>query len=267
VFDKDKDYSCSGNLALGVAEDGAIVLLAMAYTGNERNHIFGWRSTDNGRTWSEVDTSTLGPNKTGSVFGNILNIPGRGLSVLGHYRAGSSPHTKGIWIASSGDHGRTWGEPTKIVEEPTAEPMMVRSGDRLIALLRKSGKSDLQYVSVSDDGGKSWKTAPSELKIEKPGFSLAAPCAAVHPEKPNQLIVLTTERGDPGRIWLWRAEADKLDWKRERIILEYPRPEGSKHNDYGYPWLVHLEGDRWLMFYYHGLGHGPNSIWVAEVAL
>jgi hypothetical protein len=145
--------------------------------------------------------------------------------------------------------------------------MLVRANDRLIALLRKAGKSDSQLVSVSDDGGRSWRTAPSELKIEKPGFSLAAPCAAVHPEKPGDLVVLTTERGNPGRIWLWRGSADKLEFRRERQILEFPRPEGSKHNDYGYPWLVHVEGDRWLMFYYHGLGHGPNSIWVAEVTL
>lgn len=267
VFDKDKDYSCSGNLALGVADDGAILLLAMAYTGDERNHIFGWRSTDHGRTWSETDTHTLGPNKTGSVFGNILSVPGRGLTVLGHYRAGSSPHTKGIWIASSADHGRTWSEPTRIVDEAVVEPMLVRSGERLIALLRKSGKSDLQLVSVSDDRGVSWQTAPSELKLEKPGFSLAAPCAAVHPDKPNELVVLTTERGKPGRIWLWRAQADKLDWRRERLLLEYLRIDGSKHTDYGYPWLVHVAGDRWLMFYYHGLGRGPNSIWVAELSL
>lgn len=267
VFDKEKDYSCSGNLALGVAEDGAIVLLAMAYTGDERNHIFGWRSTDGGRSWKETDTTTLGPNKTGSVFGNILTIPGRGLTAIGHYRAGSSPHAKGIWIASSTDDGRTWGEPHRIFDEPTVEPMLIRSGDRLIALLRKLGKSDAQLVSVSDDDGKTWQTAPSELTIEKPGFSLAAPFAAVHPERPNQLVVLTTERGKPGRIWLWKAEADKLNWRRERIVLEYPRPDGSKHNDYGYPWLVHLRGDRWLMFYYHGLGRGPNSIWVAEVTL
>lgn len=267
VFDKDKDYSCSGNLALGIADDGSLALLAMAYTGDERNHIFGWRSTDGGRTWSETDTTTLGPNKTGSVFGNIVTVPGRGLTAIGHYRAGSKPYTKGIWIASSIDHGRTWGEPQRIIEDAAVEPMLVRSGDRLIAILRKAGKSDAQLVSVSDDDGKSWQTASSKLTIEKPGFSLAAPFAAVHPDKPNQLVVLTTERGKPGRIWLWRAEADKLNWRRERIILEFPRPEGSKHNDYGYPWLVHLQGDRWLMFYYHGLGHGPNSIWVAEVTL
>lgn len=265
VFDKERDYSCCGNLALGVAEDGAIVLLAMAYTGDERNHIFGWRSIDNGRTWSDTDTSTLGPKKTGSVFGNILDVPGRGLTVLGHYRSGSSPHSKGIWIAISTDHGKTWGEPARIVKEPTVEPMMVQSGDRLIALVRnKTGKSDNPLLSVSDDGGKSWKTELSELSIERPGYRPASPCMAVRPEKPNELIALTTERGAQGRIWLWKANAEKLDWKRERQVLEFPQ---SKQNDYGYPWLVHVAGDRWLMFYYHGRLHGANSIWVAEVTL
>lgn len=40
-FGPGRDYTCCGNLALDLAGDGTLVLLAMAYTGEETNHIFG----------------------------------------------------------------------------------------------------------------------------------------------------------------------------------------------------------------------------------
>ena len=40
-FDQSMLLNNSANTALGVADDGSVVLLAMAYTGDERNGIFG----------------------------------------------------------------------------------------------------------------------------------------------------------------------------------------------------------------------------------
>ncbi|HWA99387.1 MAG TPA: sialidase family protein, partial [Pirellulales bacterium] len=267
-FGKGKDYTQSGNLALGVAGDGALVVLAMAYTAGEGNHIFGWRSTDSGKNWVPTDTATLGPNRTGSVFGNFVEIPGTGLGVVGHYRDGSQPYQTGIWLAASNDDGRTWSEPRRISEADAAEPVLVSSAERLIAILRGKARKGQEYVAVSDDHGQHWTTKLSELAPENPKtHSLAAPCAVVNPEKPDELLVLTTERGDPGRIWLWRASAKALDFKRERVLLEFPRIAGDKHSDYGYPWLVPISGRRWMLFYYHGYSRGPNAIWVADVEL
>lgn len=65
-FGPGLDYTCCGNLALGIADDGAIVLLAMTYTGNEANHIFEWHSEDDGLNWNPTDTAKLGPNLTWS---------------------------------------------------------------------------------------------------------------------------------------------------------------------------------------------------------
>ncbi len=101
---------------------------------------------------------------------------------------------------------------------------------------------------------------------------LAAPCAVEHPDRPGEILVLTTERpsgkASGGRIWLWRGTAESLDWKRERVILEFPAVgRDDLNNDFGYPWLLHLEGDRWLLFYYHGQKKGPSPIWVTEVEL
>jgi hypothetical protein len=267
-FGKGKDYTQSGNLALGVAGDGALVILAMAYTGNDTNHIFGWRSTDSGRTWTPTDTGTLGPDKTGSVFGNFVNVPGKGLIVLGHYRAGSSPYTSGIWMAASNDDGKSWGEPRSISAADAAEPVLVSTEGRLIAFLRGKAKKGQEYVAVSDDQGENWVTRLSDLAPENPKtHSIAAPCAVVNPENPNEMLVLTNERGNPGRFWLWRGDAKKLEFKRERVLLEIPRIEKDNHTDYGYPWLLHVSGRKWMMFYYHGLSHGPNAIWVADVEL
>ncbi len=272
-FGPGRDYSCSGNLALGVAPDGAVVLLAMAYTGNESNHIFGWRSEDEGVSWTPVDTGTLGPNKTGSVFGNILAVPGRGLLVFGHYRLGAQPYTSGIWMAASADSGRTWGLPRRISEVPAVEPLVLQVGSRLIGFFRGSDAlRGRQFVAISDDLCDTWKTELSVLGPEDPNTSgLAAPFAVENPGRPGEILVLTTERAlagsTPGRIWLWRGDAQHLDWRRDRVLLEFPRIPGDPHTDFGYPWLVPLENGRWLMFYYHGRKRGHCPIWVTEVTI
>jgi hypothetical protein len=273
-FAPGMDYSHSGNVALGLAEDGALVLLAMAFTGDETNHIFGWRSGDDGVTWTPTDTAALGPNKTGSVFGSVLPVKGQGLVVLGHYRAGAKPHTQGIWMSVSPDHGRTWGEARRIADVHAVEPVLVASAGRLLGFFR--GESQIlggrQYVGVSDDNGLTWKTELSVLDAENPKTArLAAPCAVENPEKPGEILVLTTERAKPGntpgRIWLWRGDARKLDWKRERVLLEFPHIDGDPNTDFGYPWLLHLEGNRWLMVYYHGTSRSACPLWVTEVEL
>ena len=262
-FGKGKDYANSGNLAIAEAEDGALVLLAMAHTGDTANSIFGWRSTDTGRTWTPVDTSTLGPNKTGSVT-SMIRVPGVGLMAAGHYRRGSG-NAQGIWVATSKDHGNTWGEPTLVSDVNAGEPVIVQSGQRLLIFIRsRSVPQAKQHLSVSDDLGKTWKTELTEIGVEKQG-SLAHPFAMVNPDNPAELIVLTAERPLPGRVWMWRGDPKTLQFKRDRVVLEFPKIEGNKNNDFGYTWLVPTERGRGLMFYYHGLGRGPCPIWVAEL--
>jgi hypothetical protein len=269
----DARYRDCGNLALGLAEDGSLVLLAMAYNRDEANHIFGWRSTDDGVSWTRTDTSALGPDKTGSVFGSILQLSAQGIAVFGHYRAGSKPHTEGIWMSLSQNQGRTWGEARRISEVHGVEPAVVQSAGRLIGFFRGSPDSrGRQFVGVSDDAGRSWKTELSALDAQDPTKArLAAPFAADNPNRPGELLVLTTERAvpgnTPGRIWLWRGDARKLDWKRERVLLEYPRIEGDPNTDLGYPWLLHTGGKRWQMYYYHGNSRGACHIWVTDVEL
>lgn len=280
-FGPGLDYTCCGNLALGIAEDGAIVLLAMAYTGDEANHVFGWRSEDEGLTWKPTDTGKFGPNRTGSVFGNVFPLKGEGLVVFGHFRVGSAPHAEGIWMAASKDHGRSWGEARLIADVPAVEPVVIHSQDKLIGFFRSTKKAVFdepsaegrQFLGVSTDQGRTWDTTLSGLDAENPATAkLAAPCAVENPERPGELLVLTTERADgPGqnsRIWLWRGKADRLEWRREQVVLEFP-PGGpdNPNTDLGYPWLLHQGGNRWSVYFYHGLKKGASSIWVTEFGI
>lgn len=270
----DPRYQDCGNLALGLAPDGALLLLAMAFHREAGNNIYGWRSTDDGMTWTRTDTAALGPDKTGSVFGNILNLGAQGLAVFGHYRTGSTPHTQGLWMSLSNDHGLTWGVARRISEEYGVEPVVLQSAGRLIGFFRGESRvrRGRQYVGVSDDRGTTWKTELSVLDAEdNTKARLAAPCAVENPNRPGEILVLTTERAvpgnTPGRIWLWRGDAKNLDWRRERVLLEFPRVEGDDNIDFGYPWLLHVGGNRWQMYYYHGATYSACPIWVTEVEL
>jgi hypothetical protein len=275
-FGPGLDYTQSGNQALGLDENGHLVLLAMAFTADTTSHIFGWRSEDEGVTWEPVDTSALGPDKTGSVFGNIVPVQGQGIMVLGHYRQGSKPHTRGIWLSTSRDQGRTWSPARRIADVHAAEPVLVQTASgRLLGFFRSRGDKNLrgrQYTSVSDDQGATWQTGLSVLDSEDNTRSrLAAPFAVENPDRKGEILVLTTERGKVGetrgRIWLWRGDARKPDWKRDRVLLEFPHVAKDANNDFGYPWLLHVEGNRWLMYYYHGRKDGANALWVTGVRL
>jgi len=156
-FDRTTKYRHCGNIALGVAGDGAVVLLAMAFSGNDRNSVFGWRSTDSGRTWQPVDTSSLADNRTGSVYGHVIPVPGAGLAVCGHYRAPSRPYTQGIWIAFSKDNGNTWGQPRRITDERLFEPAVTFTRGRFVGLIRDGTSPWRYWQAVSGDLGRTWK--------------------------------------------------------------------------------------------------------------
>jgi hypothetical protein len=268
-FSANTEYTASGNVAAGLTVENAIIVLAMAYRGNEGNNIYGWRSQDEGRTWQEVDTSQLGPNKTGSVAGNIIQLPGQKLMVMGHYRKGAKPYDTGIWQSVSKDHGRSWSAPIMVTNIEGVEPVLVRARDRLLVFIRGRGQAAArQYIAVSDDFGETWRVQLSGIVAQSPHTTdLAHPFAMLDPSDPAKLVVVTAERPVPGSIWLWHGSADQLDFKVDRKLLDVPKIEGSRNTDYGYTWLLPVDGRRCLMFYYHGMSNGPNAIWVTEVKI
>lgn len=267
-FGPGKEYTNSGNMALGLAHDGAVLLLAHGHTATS-NHIFGWRSTDQGRTWRPVDTSKLGPNRTGSSTGTIVQLPGRRLMVVGHYRGGSKPQSAGIWQSISEDDGHTWGDPAMVNNLNAGEPVLVRHGDRLLVFIRGRGAAAArQFVSVSQDWGRTWQTDLLNLGPVNPHATLLAhPFAMVNPHAPEELLAVTFERPAPGSAQLWRGSAKTLAFKHDRTLVNLPKLEGDKNTDFGYAWLLPMEGRNALVFYYHGMGRGPCPIWVIETRI
>ena len=254
TFDKATPYLHSGNLAIGKAEDGAIVLMAMAHTYDERNSIFGWRSGDSGKTWRQVDTDKLGDSKTGSVFGHVFSVPGRGLAVCGHFR---KPKGAGIWIAYSADQGKTWGDPRIITANDYVEPAFIYAGGRLIGLVRENSAC-AYHQYVSEDLGDTWQFQPKAIQ----GNSAAvhtSPFLLADPVQPCTFYALQSERaGDKkiNRIFLWRAQGDSLPWQRLGLVASCPGVE-----DFSYPWMCQLKGREWFLVFYAGLVNGPSSIY------
>lgn len=265
-FGPGMEYTNSGNMAIGLAHDGAVILLSHGHRKNEANHIFGWRSTDNGRTWKTVDTSALGPNKTGSSTGAIVQLPGKRLMVVGHYRDGSKPYTRGIWRSISEDDGLTWGDPALVSNVNAGEPVVVRHENRLLVFIRGRGPAAVrQYIAVSDDWGQTWQTELSNLTPRGAHATLIThPFAMVDPHNPSKLLAATIERPLPSVATLWQGDPKSLAFKPLRTLITLPKIEGDPNTDFGYPWLVHLGGSKWLMFYYHGRGSAECPIWVTE---
>jgi len=256
-FDSSKRYQHGANLALGVAEDGAIVLMVMAFTNDERNSIFGWRSEDSGATWTPTDTSSLAESRTGSVFGHVFPVPGKGLAAGGHFR---KPKGQGIWIAFSQDHGKTWGDPQTVTDKAYFEPTFLFSETRLIGLIRENA-AHAYHQYVSDDFGKTWVAKEKALQ-GAPEANHPAPFLIEDPAKPGQLYALQSERGDKHRIHLWKATATDLDWEPICEVVEVPNDR-----DFSYPWMTPLGKGKWFLVYYSGEKDGPNSIWGVELTL
>jgi hypothetical protein len=270
--DDDHRYRDCGNMALGLADDGAVVLLAMAYAGNEQNTILGWRSVDDGKTWQRVDTSALAENKTGSVYGHVLQVPAMGLVVFGHYRQPSRPST-GIWLSVSTDQGRSWSPPQPVTEDAYFEPAFTFTQGRFVGLLRLARDADTRRYdeAVSDDLGKTWKIRPSALAIDEglPGRQ-PSPFVTVSPTDPTKLYAIQSIRGDfqrtRGRAYLWTADAQQLDWKREGLLVAIPAG-ADQLSDWSYPWMTLSDDGAWMLVFYAGTSRGSSSLYGMTIHL
>jgi len=262
-FDKSTKYQHGANLAMGVADDGAIVLLAMAFTNDERNSIFGWRSEDSGKSWKPVDTSSLADSKTGSVFGRVFAVPGKGLAASGHFR---KPKGSGIWMAFSPDHGKTWGDPRTVTADAYFEPTFLYAGKKLIGLIREN-QAHAYHQYVSADLRESWQVKPGALQGDASSVH-PSPFLIEDPAHPGQIYVLQTQRGKNNQIHLWKGRADAsadghdLKWEHVKQVVEVP-----KDQDFGYPWMTPLGDGKWFVVYYAGEKVGANSIWGLEISL
>ncbi len=271
-FGAHDQYTHSGNTALGIAGDGAIVLLAMAFRGNEAHTILGWRSENEGATWIPVDTSNLADDRSGSVYGNILSLPDDRLLVFGHFRSPRSEN--GIWVATSDDNGSSWSGPRQIADAELVEPAATFTEGRIVALYRESNKPlhSRTWQAVSDDLGRTWDIKQDAIVSSEPGkYRLPSPFVTSDPPRPSLLYSLVTERrvpgSTPGTISLWTADLHELDWKKIGLITTLPSDEENLNRDFGYPWMVPLGGDRWFLLFYFGESAGPCALWSLELKI
>ena len=119
------------NVAAGCAANGDLVVLCSGHGGkNLRGHVLNtWvlRSADAGRTWRRDGSLDMGDHGTPIPFGDLF-VSGERL--LGTVYTSRKPYADQrdfqAWTISSGDDGRTWGQPELIAEgfnEPTAIPL------------------------------------------------------------------------------------------------------------------------------------------------
>ena len=268
------DWPYKGNLALG-AEGNRVNLLSMAYDNgvNPKSGIIGRISDDGGVTWRYADTSAISSNKTGSVFGHIIDIPGRGLTAFGHYRPPARAQLGGIWMSSSADRGETWSAPTAVLEKSgTVEPDFVYSKGRLIGLIREdkvdgSGAINGYWQIVSDDNGATW-SVPKKVMVDPAGGQSAAPCIFEDPSERGRLYALQTRRRGnfgtsscTGEIIVWTAKAKDLVWREAGTVASFSGVE-----DWGYASAASLGDGEWFVVFYAGNMSGANSIYGARCA-
>ncbi len=261
-------YTSGGNVALGVAGDGAVVLLSMAFTGDTANTIDGWRSADGGRTWAEADVSRLAANRTGSVYGHVFPVPGKGLAVVGHYRKGSTTQPAGLWVSHSADDGKTWGDPRTISDTPLVEPAFVAAGGRVVGLARPANTPAWYTRFTSDDAGATWAVTPKDLAAaEAKGVKYPSPGLFADPDDPTRLLALVSQRfgaeaknGLYGRVDLYAADVKALAWEKVGTVAKFPRELGDR-SDLTYAWMTPVGGRKWFAVFYCGKTRAANDIY------
>ena len=271
-FDAGGKYTHSGNTALGMARDGAVVNLAMGFRGDEAHTIVGWRSEDEGETWAPVDTTKLADDQSGSVYGNILSLPDDRLMVFGHYRA-PRPE-QGIWVATSDDHGRSWSPARQVADASLVEPAAAYTEGRIVALYRQARAPihNRTWQAVSHDLGRSWELRRDAIvSSDAEKYRLPSPFVISEPTDATLLYSLVTERhvpgNTPGTISLWSARIDELEWKKIGLLARLPRDEADLNKDFGYPWMVPLGESKWFLLFYFGEVAGPCALWSLELEI
>ncbi len=132
-----------------------------------------WKSTDDGRTWSDTGGRTAGRHTT-IVFahnGDLLGFGGKNSNIDGR-----------MPLATSHDDGRTWTK-SKLPFDPLASgerPSVIRLLDGKLFFVadfnphnQKHIHKDGAYVALSSDDGKTWTIKPLPSNILTVGYTTA----------------------------------------------------------------------------------------------
>src|SRR6185437_12506921 len=132
-----------------------------------------WKSTDDGKTWSDTGGRTAGRHTT-IVFahnGDLLGFGGKNSNIDGR-----------MPLATSHDDGRTWTK-SKLPFDPLASgerPSVIRLSDGKLFFVadfnpknQKHIHKDGAYVALSPDNGKTWTIKPLPSNILTVGYTTA----------------------------------------------------------------------------------------------
>ncbi len=217
-------------------------LLAAAHTGHLGPTMY--RSTDLGRTWSEVARPPAFPKAPEGEKGRVVNhtfwlTPGHA-SEPGSWYAGTSPHG----LFRSEDGGASWAPVSGLNDNPQYRTWMggpqdgTPDGPKLHSVIVDPRDARHLYVGMSSggvhesrDGGRSWAPLIQGLEVVG-GFDAANPgfhdphCVRLCQSNPDRLY-------QQNHCGIYRLDRPSTQWVR--IGKSMPKRVG----DIGFPMVVH----------------------------
>lgn len=159
-----------------------------------------------------------------------------------------------------------WGKPRLLVAAPAdavwkhlSWPKMVRTAEGTLILAYSAGAGHNvggsgPAVSLSTDGGRSF-TPPRLLRRFPDDDPRYRDCGnlALNIADDGAVVLLAM-------VTLWTAELPALDWRPVGRALQWTGDQ-PEHVDFTYPWMTHLEDDRWMLVCYSGQRRGRNDIY------
>ena len=249
------------NIHGGITEEGRIVTFFRRYIPDSRvteGHYFIC-SDDNGKTWSDLQTSDVffGIQGTGQMFSN----PDIGKYCIMQY----ARHRNAILYSTD---GREWEEGNIVAENSDVELTEIAGawcgGNRIIALIRDDDRQHgfplLQVESY--DNGKTW-TEPVQTNIPPDQHWGCAP-QLIYDSKRDLLIALNSDRysrpDEQNSLFIYTAHPDEVfgnpngwtlqhELRRPWAMLGFDVDRPLNQNLYGYPAIAPLGEDEYLVVF------------------
>jgi len=255
--------------------------LLVVFSGDRDAHICPWgitqmvRSHDNGKTWSQPETINNTPlddrdagiiqTKSGAlimnwftsiVFANPAkltwqNLPPELLASWQRHIAKVGPETRaaylGSWTRRSGDDGRTWEKPVKVIGSAPHGPISLRDGRLLYVGLGAFEATPKLGAEESRDDGRSWQyladipVAEEDQRESNWRASMQDEPHVVELQDGKLVAMVRAEPKDHAQCFLRQSES--IDGGRTWSVTH-------KTLIYGYPpHLIRLKND-WLLVVY-----------------
>ncbi len=249
------------NIHGGITGDGRIVTFFRRYIPDGRateGHYFIY-SDDNGKTWSDLQTSDafFGIQGTGQMFYN----PDTAKYCVMQY----ARHRNGILYSTD---GADWEEGNIVAENSDVELTEIAGawcgGNRIIALIRDDDRQHgFPLLQVeSHDNGKTW-TEPARTNIPPEQHWGCAP-QLIYDSKRDLLIALNSDRysrpDEQNSLFIYTARPDEVfgnpngwtlqhELRRPWAMLDFDGDRPLNQNLYGYPAIAPLGEDEYLVVF------------------